>query len=60
MKDFFENLGGRMFHFHRWTLWDVIEKGEKIDRDGGVNGNYWVQARRCEKCGLMQHKREIV
>ena len=49
-----------MFHFHRWTLWEVTEAGEIIDRSSVKKGSYWIQRRRCEKCGLVQHRREMV
>lgn len=49
-----------MFHFHRWTKWEVTEKGVVTTGDGVNKGSYFVQARRCEKCGYLQQRREIV
>lgn len=49
-----------MFHFHRWTVWEITESGEVIDRSGINKGKYYIQSRRCVKCGFIQHNREIV
>lgn len=46
---------------HTWSAWKVIEEGNRSLRRFGEAehvriGSYYVQARRCETCGLTERK----
>ena len=52
-------IGHCWFWFHPWEKWQVTEQGVIADIImQTVKGSYFVQMRRCSRCGLIQSKRQ--
>lgn len=52
-----EEIAGRCWFFHKWTLWAIHQSSVKANVAGQlVDGVAEYQSRRCLRCGVTQKK----